>query len=122
MEQNHFIRIILHQPIHILVPQLIKENLFLQVLEVGVIISIVMEIKPVNDGSLNTTEETELLYHNQQYPSRLWLPVARNRPLSQEPSVPATEPVINVQNVNVTAEEDEKEDSTADTLQFFVPR
>jgi len=83
---------------------------------------IVMEIKPVNDGSLNTTEETELLYHNQQYPSRLWLPVARNRPLSQEPSVPATEPVINVQNVNVTAEEDEEEDSTADTLQFFVPR
>ncbi|MFT5320789.1 MAG: putative CocE/NonD family hydrolase [Pseudohongiellaceae bacterium] len=84
---------------------------------------IVIEIKPVNDGSLNTTQETELLYHNQQYSSRLWLPVARNRPLSQEPGIPTTEPVINALNVNVAAEDDEEEeDSTADTLQFFVPR
>jgi uncharacterized protein len=86
---------------------------------------IVVEIKPVNDGSLNTTEETELLYHNQQYPSRLWLPVARNRSVSPEFNAPVTE-ASNTQNVNVAdvidEDEDVDEDSTADTLQFFVPR
>lgn len=39
---------------------------------------LVLEIKPVNDGTLPDAPGNDLLHHSSQYPSRLWLPVVRS--------------------------------------------
>lgn len=38
---------------------------------------LVLEIRPVNDGSLVDGGGRDMFHHNAQYPSRLWLPVVR---------------------------------------------
>jgi hypothetical protein len=47
---------------------------------------IVLEIKPVNDGSLAVTGR-DTLYHSTRYPTRLWLPVVRS-PRQMTPGQP----------------------------------
>jgi len=49
---------------------------------------IILEIIPVNDGALMDTRGRDMLHHNSQYPSRLWLPVV------QRPALPSTRSAV----------------------------
>jgi len=53
---------------------------------------IVVEVSPVNDGSLNPAGR-DTVYHSARYPSRLWLPVVQSAPLQTgRPRTPALNP------------------------------
>lgn len=50
---------------------------------------LVLDIKPVNDGSLPGAPGSEMLHHSSQYPSRLWLPVVQSPQALSEASLNA---------------------------------
>ena len=53
---------------------------------------IVVEVSPVNDGSLNPAGR-DTIYHSARYPSRLWLPVVQTAPQQTgRPRTPALNP------------------------------
>jgi len=85
---------------------------------------LILEIVPVNDGSIPDTNATELLYHSLEYPARLWLPVARVR--QQTTPMPAAAEPVPVSQADLKSDAQEERQSTEpeleDVRQFFVPR
>lgn len=85
---------------------------------------LILDIVPVNDGSIPETKATELVYHSRRYPSRLWLPVARVRqqatPIPLETAAP---PAIQTDlQTDAEADRQQTEPELEDVRQFFVPR
>ncbi len=85
---------------------------------------LILDIVPVNDGSMPDSKATEMLYHSRQFPSRLWLPVARVRQQtapSPETTQAAPDRLIDLQN-ETEEEARQTEPELEDVRQFFVPR
>ena len=85
---------------------------------------LILDIVPVNDGSIPNTKAMELLYHSRLYPSRLWLPVARVRQQTAPmPEETAVAPVIQTDlQTDAQEEAQQTEPELEDVRQFFVPR
>ena len=88
---------------------------------------LVLEIKTVNDGSFPEASAAELLYHDRQNPSRLWLPVVQS---PQDTAISAaqtgieTEEGIEASSVGNSPfqETDNEINSESQNPQIFVPR
>ena len=89
---------------------------------------LVLEVTPVNDGSLMNGPGRDMLHHSRQYPTRLWLPVVQSPAFSSQRQNPQTVPAENPVNMQVpdlrilTPETLEALEGDSDNPVLFVPR